>query len=113
MMYYGPYSDNLSIFTILKQIAQIPQNLLLARVKGPLYGSRDSPKLWNESFNRFMKVIGSLADQGYELDTGVHGSSANLQSEAQRVVSSYMQGEDDPCCFKHPVTGMRVVEWID
>ena len=33
MMYYGPYSDNLSTFTLLKQIAQIPQNLLLARVK--------------------------------------------------------------------------------
>ena len=32
MMYYGPYSDNLSTFTLLKQIAQIPQNLLLARV---------------------------------------------------------------------------------
>ena len=31
-MYYGPYSDNLSTFTLLKQIAQIPQNLLLARV---------------------------------------------------------------------------------
>ena len=30
MMYYGPYSDNLSTFTLLKQIAQIPQNLLLA-----------------------------------------------------------------------------------
>jgi hypothetical protein len=27
------YSDNLSTFTLLKQIAQIPQNLLLARVK--------------------------------------------------------------------------------
>ena len=33
MMYCGPYSDNLSTFTLLKQIAQIPQNLLLARVK--------------------------------------------------------------------------------
>ena len=33
MIYYGPYSDNLSTFTLLKQIAQIPQNLLLARVK--------------------------------------------------------------------------------
>ena len=32
MMYYGPYSDNLSTFTLLKQIPQIPQNLLLARV---------------------------------------------------------------------------------
>ena len=32
MMYYGPYSDNLSTFTLLKQIAQIPKNLLLARV---------------------------------------------------------------------------------
>ena len=32
MMYCGPYSDNLSTFTLLKQIAQIPQNLLLARV---------------------------------------------------------------------------------
>ena len=32
MIYYGPYSDNLSTFTLLKQIAQIPQNLLLARV---------------------------------------------------------------------------------
>ena len=32
-MYYEPYSDNLSTFTLLKQIAQIPQNLLLARVK--------------------------------------------------------------------------------
>ena len=31
-MYCGPYSDNLSTFTLLKQIAQIPQNLLLARV---------------------------------------------------------------------------------
>ena len=33
MMYYGPYSDILSTFTLFKQIAQIPQNLLLARVK--------------------------------------------------------------------------------
>ena len=32
--YCGPSSDNLSTFTLLKQIAQIPQNLLLARVKG-------------------------------------------------------------------------------
>ena len=35
MMYCGPYSDNLSTFTLLKQIAQIPQNLLLARVNDP------------------------------------------------------------------------------
>ena len=54
-----------------------------------------------------MKVIGSVVDQGYELDTEVHGSSADLQSEAEQVVSSYMQGENGPCCFKHPVTGMR------
>ena len=32
MMYYGPYNDNLSTFTLLKPIAQIPQNVLLARV---------------------------------------------------------------------------------
>ena len=31
--YCGPSSDNLSIFSILKQIAQIPQNLLVARIK--------------------------------------------------------------------------------
>ena len=29
----GFYSDNLSIFSLLKQITQIPQNLLVARVK--------------------------------------------------------------------------------
>ena len=33
MSYCGPYNDNLSTFTLLKQIAQMPQNLLLARVK--------------------------------------------------------------------------------
>ena len=33
LMCYGPYSNNLSTFTLLKQIAQVPQNLLLARVK--------------------------------------------------------------------------------
>ena len=32
MSYYGPYGDNLSTFSLLKQIAQIPPNLLLARV---------------------------------------------------------------------------------
>ena len=33
MGYYGPFGDNLRTFSLLKQIAQIPQNLLLARVK--------------------------------------------------------------------------------
>ena len=35
MGYYGPSGDNLRTFSLLKQIAQIPQNLLLARVKWP------------------------------------------------------------------------------
>ena len=33
MSCWGPYIDNLSTFSLLKQIAQIPQNLLLARDK--------------------------------------------------------------------------------
>ena len=42
-MYYGPYSDNLNTFTLLKQIAQIPQNLLLARVNGSVQERQTTP----------------------------------------------------------------------
>ena len=33
VMYYGRYNDNLNILLLSKQIAQTPQNLLLAKVK--------------------------------------------------------------------------------
>ena len=46
MMYYGPYSDNLSTFTLLKQIAQIPQNLLLARVSLRVTEVKGVLKVW-------------------------------------------------------------------
>jgi hypothetical protein len=55
MMYYGPYSDNLSTFTLLKQIAQIPQNLLLARVSNLDVSACFSGATW-------------IGDQGFSYD---------------------------------------------
>jgi hypothetical protein len=38
------------------------------RLKGPLYGSRDSPKLWFESFARFMAAVQHMIEAGFEFE---------------------------------------------
>ena len=58
MMYYGAYNDNLSTFTLLKQIAQIPQCQLLARVNVMCVGTL------NMHAN---VVVGACVDQDYKL----------------------------------------------
>ncbi len=53
------------------------------RLKGPLYGSRDSPKLWYESIRKFMLNLG------------------------------FTQGFNEPCVFVHPATRLIVVLFVD
>ena len=84
------------------------------RLRGPLYGSRDSPKLWYESFKRFMAVVQALIEDGtgFELDSSVHGNQ-DLSEVLDQAVSSYEQGVDEPCVFVNKVTNVRVVVFVD
>ena len=49
MSYCGPSSDNLSRLSLLKQIAQIPQNLLVARVKDVYWNMTLAQRLRRQS----------------------------------------------------------------
>ena len=71
MMYYGPYSDSLSTFTLLKQIAQIPQNLLLARVKAymPMMYSGLPDSASEQDALDYAKGHLMIADRGYEVSS--------------------------------------------
>jgi hypothetical protein len=82
------------------------------RLKGPLYGSRDSPKLFYLSFVKFMSTVQSLIDQGFWLDSDFHGGK-DISHVLDSVHSKYMQGEDEPCVFVNESTGMRVVVFVD
>lgn len=82
------------------------------RLKGPLYGSRDSPKLWYESFRKFMTVVDQLQESGFELDKSSH-DSVDISKAVQATITQFIQGENDPCCFRHPVTGLKVVLFVD
>jgi hypothetical protein len=82
------------------------------RLKGPLYGSRDSPRLWYESFKRFMNALDTVTEMGFELDSTVSGPGNVLDLVTDRV-SKYVQGVNDPCCFYNPTTGMRIALFVD
>ena len=82
------------------------------RLKGPLYGSRDSPKLWYESFKRFMKTIDTIQGMGFGLDTEHHGKS-DIRQVVSEIGDGFEQGCNEPCVFKHAVTGLTVVLFVD
>ena len=82
------------------------------RLKGPLYGSRDSPKLWHQTFVKFMSRVQSIIDQGFELDEAEH-TAKSLQSAVSNTVNAFVQGKNEPCCFRHPVSGLKVVLFVD
>ena len=42
------------------------------RLKGPLHGSRDSPRVWYESIRRFMLNVELLGAQGFVIDDSAH-----------------------------------------
>jgi hypothetical protein len=91
------------------------------RLKGPLYGSRDSPKLWYESFKRFMTTVSEVQGLGFEIDTSMHKETVSKNSDkdtllntlAENTVNTYIQGANDPCCFINPVTGVKVALFVD
>ena len=82
------------------------------RLKGPLYGSRDSPKLWFESFARFMATVQHMIEAGFEFE-GEYHDGAGVQQLVEGTVNEYVQGKDEPCVFVNPNTGMRVVVFVD
>lgn len=82
------------------------------RLRGPLYGSRDSPRLWYQTFVKFMSKVQSLIDQGFELDGAEH-SAESMQGAVNDTVNAFVQGKNEPCCFRHPVTGLKVVLFVD
>ena len=84
------------------------------RLKGPLYGSRDSPLKWYESFQRFMLLVQTVISEqiGFELDETVHGDS-DLGEVLDAVCNSYVQGIDEPCVFVNRATGVRMVVFVD
>ena len=82
------------------------------RLKGPLYGSRDSPKLWYESFRKFMKTAEAIGGMGFKMNTEVHGQS-DIDQVLSGVGDSFIQGGNEPCVFRHPVTGLLVVLFVD
>ncbi len=79
------------------------------RLKGPLYGSRDSPKLWFESIRRFMLTVQWMGEKGFVLDDAVKG----LGEPVGGVDNGFEQGLNEPCVFTHPVTGLIVVLFVD
>ena len=82
------------------------------RLKGPLYGSRDSSKLSYESFRKFMRAVEGVKGMGFELSVEHHGQS-DLDQAVSEVGDSFEQGCNEPCVFKHPVTGLIVVLFVD
>ena len=42
------------------------------RLKGPQYGSRDSPHKWFESFARFMDTVQHMIEEGFEFEGEWH-----------------------------------------
>jgi hypothetical protein len=82
------------------------------RLKGPLYGSRDSPRLWYESFRRVMAALDTVTEMGFELDS-IENGPENVLEQITNSVSKYVQGVNDPCCFYNPSTGMRIALFVD
>ena len=82
------------------------------RLKGPLYGSRDSPQKWFESFARFMDAVQHMIEEGFEFE-GEWNDGAGVQQLLEGTVNKYVQGEDEPCVFVNTTTGMRVVVFVD
>ena len=82
------------------------------RLKGPLYGSRDSPRLWYESIRRFMLSVELLGAQGFVLDDNTH-AGRSVGEVTKRVSEGFSQGMNEPCVFIHPITGLIVVLFVD
>ena len=83
------------------------------RLKGPLYGSRDSPKLWFESIRNFLLNVELLGKQGFKVEMSKHEGSNSPTEVVEGVVDGFQQGENEPCVFVHPVTGLTVVLFVD
>jgi hypothetical protein len=53
-----------------------------------------------------------LGDQGFKLEAS--NNEGKQPTEAiEGVVNSFQQGLNEPCVFTHPVTGLRVVLFVD
>jgi len=82
------------------------------RLKGPLYGSRDSPRLWYESIIRFVLNVELLGAQGFVIDDSAH-AGRSVDDVAKKVSEGFSQGMNEPCVFIHPITGLIVVLFVD
>jgi hypothetical protein len=83
------------------------------RLKGPLYGSRDSPRLWFESIRRFLLNVELLGDQGFKVEMSQHKDSKGPTEVVEGIVNGFKQGDNEPCVFVHPVTGLTVALFVD
>ena len=77
------------------------------RLKGPLYGSKDSPYKWWDSFVRHVTHMQKLVQQGWELE------GENMYDAIERASQGFIKGVDEECTFYNPSTGMRLVLWVD
>ena len=79
------------------------------RLKGPLYGSKDSPYKWWESFCNFVTKVQSIVDKGFIPDKG----QGTVDDIIESAASNFQRGIDEPCVFYNPHTGMRLVLYVD
>ena len=77
------------------------------RLKGPLYGSKDSPYKWWDSFLRNVTNMQVLVNQGYEIE------GETMHDAIERASQGLMKGDDEECTLYNPSTGMRLVLWVD
>ena len=61
------------------------------RLKGPLYGSRDSPQKWFESFARFMAAVQHMIEEGFEFEGEWH-DGAGVQQMVEGTVNRVCAG---------------------
>ena len=77
------------------------------RLNGPLYGSKDSPYRWWDSFVKHITRVEKLVDLGFEPE------KSTIEGVIEDAASNFKRGEDEPYVFYNPKTGMRLVLYVD
>jgi hypothetical protein len=54
-----------------------------------------------------------LGDQGFKVEMKYHEGNTEPKEVIEGIANGFKQGENEPCVFVHPVTGLTVVLFVD
>ena len=105
---YGPEEEDR--FVTFREYRGGPQHVW--RLKGPLYGSKDSPYRWWDSFVKFVTQVQTLVEHGFD-PKDKEGKSIEMNNLINTAASNFERGVNEPCIFYNKHTGMRIALYVD